>query len=51
MTGVKAGERGSGGQFPEGTVNRKVEDRLAELADARRRFGAAASGDNRGADA
>lgn len=51
LTGVKAGERGADGQFPERTVNRKVEERLAELADARRRFGVAAAGENRGGDA
>jgi len=28
------------GLFPEGTVNRRVEDRLIDLADRRRRFGA-----------
>ena len=51
LTGVEAGERGADGLFPEGTVNRKVEERLAELADARRRFGIAAPGENRGGDA
>lgn len=51
LTGVKAGERGADGQFPERTVNRKVEERLAELADARRRFGVAAASENRGGDA
>ncbi|MEX2643812.1 MAG: AAA family ATPase [Acetobacterales bacterium] len=40
LTGVAAGERGDDGLFPAGTVFRRVEDRLIELADARRRFGA-----------
>ncbi len=31
LTGVKAGERQSGGMYPENTVFRKVDDRLAEL--------------------
>ncbi|WP_432738754.1 Lon protease family protein [Maridesulfovibrio sp. FT414] len=32
LTGVKAGARGKNGTFPAGTVFRKVDDRLAELA-------------------
>ena len=44
LTGVSAGERMANGLFPEGTVNRRVEDRLIELADRRRRFGAPAAG-------
>ncbi len=28
LTGLPAGERGSDGNFPEGTINRKVEDKL-----------------------
>lgn len=32
MTGLTAGERGSDGRFPEDSVNRRVEDRLRELA-------------------
>lgn len=38
LTGIPAGERDPDGTYPEGTVNRRVEDRLAELADAARRF-------------
>jgi predicted ATP-dependent protease len=38
LTGMPAGERGLDGNFPDGTVNRKVEDRLIALAEARRRF-------------
>ncbi|MBM3518314.1 MAG: ATP-dependent protease [Alphaproteobacteria bacterium] len=40
LTGVPAGKRGRDGRFPDGTVNRKVEDRLIALAHARRAFGA-----------
>lgn len=40
LTGMPAGQRGRDGTFPEGTINRKVEERLIELAHARKRFGA-----------
>ncbi len=36
LTGCAAGERSEDGEFPEGSVNRMVEDRLRELADRRR---------------
>ncbi len=39
LTGTEAGARGPDGRFPDGTVNRLVEDRLAGFAEARRRFG------------
>jgi lon-related putative ATP-dependent protease len=39
LTGVPAGERGADGRFPEGSINRRVEDRLIAFAEARRRFG------------
>jgi predicted ATP-dependent protease len=39
LTGIAAGERNSSGAFPEGTVNQRVEARLTELAERRRRFG------------
>ncbi len=32
LTGVQAGKPGTGGQYPPGTVNRLVADRLAEMA-------------------
>jgi len=32
LTGTKPGERGKDGNFPKGTFNRKVEDRLREMA-------------------
>jgi len=40
LTGRPAGVRGADGKFPEGSVNRLVEDRLTAFAEARRRFGA-----------
>lgn len=39
LTGTPAGSRGLDGRFPEGTVNRRVEDRLTAFAEARRRYG------------
>ena len=38
LTGVPAGERDDQGNYPEGTINYKVEQRLAELAERRARF-------------
>ena len=38
MTGMHVGERAADGAFPEGTVNRLVEDRLSTFALARRPF-------------
>ena len=38
LTGQAAGERGADGQFPAGTVNRLIEDRLIEYAKQRRGF-------------
>ena len=34
LTGLPAGERDTQGQFPEGSVNRRVEDRLAQFSAA-----------------
>ena len=31
LTGLPSGERGEDGQYPEGSINRLVEDRLIEL--------------------
>jgi len=42
LTGIAAGERGSDGRFPEGSVNAGVEARLQAFAASRRRFGAKA---------
>ena len=38
LTGLDAGVRGEDGRFPEGSVNRRVEDRLEELLEIRRRL-------------
>ena len=38
LTGVAAGRRGDDGSYPDGTINRRVVDRLREYADARRAF-------------
>ena len=38
LTGQTAGERRADGQFPAGTVNRQIEDRLVEYAQQRRSF-------------
>ena len=40
MTGNNAGIRDDSGQFPEGSVNRKVESQLIDYARKRRKFGA-----------
>jgi len=39
LTGVPAGEPGPEGEYPEGTINDKVAQRLAELAEKRSQFG------------
>jgi hypothetical protein len=44
MTGFVAGSRDSSGSFAKESVNRKVEDRLLEFAELRRRYGASAVG-------
>jgi predicted ATP-dependent protease len=38
LTGAPAGERGAGGRFPDGTVNARVEARLAAFAQQARAF-------------
>jgi len=38
LTGLPAGERDQDGRYPEGTINRMVEDRLAEFAERRRQY-------------
>ncbi|MDH3615341.1 MAG: AAA family ATPase [Gammaproteobacteria bacterium] len=40
LTDTAAGERDESGQFPEDTVNRKVEDRLIKYAKGRKQFSA-----------
>ena len=37
LTGLPAGERDAGGEYPEGSFNRRVDERLARLAEVRRR--------------
>ncbi len=39
LTGREAGERGDDGLFPDGSINRLVEDRLIGFAESRRDFG------------
>ncbi len=46
LTGVPAGERGADRSFPEGSVNRRVDDRLAAFAERARSFGRNASAAN-----
>jgi lon-related putative ATP-dependent protease len=47
LTGMPAGERDDQGTFPEGSFNRRVEERLAELAERSRRFRLGDRKDNR----
>ncbi len=37
LSGMPAGERDAEGGYPEGTFNRRVDERLRELAEIRRR--------------
>ena len=46
LTGVPAGERGADGRYPEGSVNRRVDDRLAAFAEKARNFGRGAPAAN-----
>ena len=46
LTGMPAGERGTDGQYPQGSVNRAVEDRLHLFAEQRRKYGAGAARGN-----
>ncbi len=39
LTGTPAGKRAKNGQYPEGTINRLVEDQLIEFAEMRRDYG------------
>jgi len=50
LTGMEAGEKDSDGAFPEGSVNRKICDRLVELAESRRAFGKSDSTEDKKAD-
>ena len=40
LTGIPAGQRDEAGNFPEGTVNQRVEARLVKLAEQRKTFAA-----------
>jgi lon-related putative ATP-dependent protease len=51
LTGVPAGEKDAAGRYPEGTVNRRVDDRLATFAERARSFGKGASAPNDGTKA
>jgi hypothetical protein len=44
LTGCPAGARGADGVFPEGSVHRRVEDRLRGYADRLRDFGLSPDG-------
>jgi predicted ATP-dependent protease len=50
LTGVAAGARDANGKFPEGSINAKVEARLAAFAETARRFGRRGNGDGNGPD-
>jgi predicted ATP-dependent protease len=45
LTGVAAGERGEDGRFPPDSINARVEAKLLEFAEDRRRYGLAAGAD------
>lgn len=38
LTGIPAGERDEAGQFPEGSLNQRIEARLRELSETRRAY-------------
>lgn len=44
LTGLSAGERDADGNYPSGTVNRRVEDQLRAFANIRRNFGSQNTG-------
>ena len=39
LTGVEAGERGPDGEYPGGSINRRIEDQLRSFANIRKIFG------------
>jgi len=47
LTGVPAGVKGPDGKYPEGTVNRLVDDRLATMAKGLKEFGEKKSTDKK----
>ena len=57
LTGIEAGERGDDGRYPQDSLNRRISDRLVELAERRRSFsnhgnkaGAAQAGNGDGSE-
>ena len=50
LTGVPAGTPDGEGNYPEGSINRRVADRLVDFAETARKFGRAADGKNDGND-
>ena len=48
LTGVKAGERGEDRQYPAGTINRAVEDKLRQFAERAAAFGRSKGDDSNG---
>lgn len=48
LTGVAAGELQPDGTYPEGTLFRKVDDRLLQIADIVKQFGKDQNGDGKG---
>lgn len=47
LTGIPAGKRGKNGLYPEGSINRLVEDQLIEFAEMRRDFGRSKSNEDK----
>ncbi|MFC1696116.1 Lon protease family protein, partial [Pseudomonadota bacterium] len=50
LTGERAGQKNARGEFPKGSINRKVRDRLLDLAEKRREFGKPQSAEDDTAD-
>ncbi|MFZ2445148.1 MAG: ATP-binding protein [Syntrophobacteraceae bacterium] len=50
LTGMEAGELQADGTYPEGTVFRKVDDRLVEISEIVRKFGKDLEGGKKGGD-
>ena len=46
LTGLPAGARGPDGTYPDGSLHRRVEDRLVRMAEIAREFGGAHGGGN-----
>jgi len=51
LTGQSAGEKDDKGEFPDGSVNRKIRDRLLDFAEKRRAFGKSEPNEGDTADA